>query len=145
MRPYDLVYDSGCFHHLPPHRRVSYRFAAGAMGSELDDAEFYRQGTGLHGGLAYSAKALCHIFADLHEVELRRMHVEPTEAPHFGEPFLWAALFLRRSERALPSGHRAGGGFVITAVASWAMAGGRWTGGSGRVAGAGRPGCPAWR
>ncbi|MFD5101908.1 class I SAM-dependent methyltransferase [Streptomyces albidochromogenes] len=21
---YDLVYDSGCFHHLPPHRRVSY-------------------------------------------------------------------------------------------------------------------------
>lgn len=22
--PYDLVYDSGCFHHLPPHRRVSY-------------------------------------------------------------------------------------------------------------------------
>jgi SAM-dependent methyltransferase len=22
--PYDLVHDSGCFHHLPPHRRVSY-------------------------------------------------------------------------------------------------------------------------
>ncbi len=22
--PYDLVVDSGCFHHLPPHRRVSY-------------------------------------------------------------------------------------------------------------------------
>ena len=22
--PYDLVYDSGCFHHLPPHRRISY-------------------------------------------------------------------------------------------------------------------------
>ncbi|HUZ54644.1 MAG TPA: class I SAM-dependent methyltransferase [Streptosporangiaceae bacterium] len=21
---YDLVYDSGCLHHLPPHRRVSY-------------------------------------------------------------------------------------------------------------------------
>ena len=21
---YDLVYDSGCFHHLPPHRRKSY-------------------------------------------------------------------------------------------------------------------------
>lgn len=21
--PYDLIYDSGCFHHLPPHRRVS--------------------------------------------------------------------------------------------------------------------------
>ncbi|WP_138910038.1 class I SAM-dependent methyltransferase, partial [Streptomyces chryseus] len=22
--PYDLIYDSGCFHHLPPHRRISY-------------------------------------------------------------------------------------------------------------------------
>ncbi|SFF55293.1 Methyltransferase domain-containing protein [Streptomyces mirabilis] len=22
--PYDLVHDSGCFHHLPPHRRISY-------------------------------------------------------------------------------------------------------------------------
>jgi hypothetical protein len=21
---YSLVYDSGCLHHLPPHRRVSY-------------------------------------------------------------------------------------------------------------------------
>ncbi|GAA0359071.1 hypothetical protein GCM10010319_40580 [Streptomyces blastmyceticus] len=21
--PYDLIYDSGCFHHLPPHRRIS--------------------------------------------------------------------------------------------------------------------------
>jgi SAM-dependent methyltransferase len=22
--PYDLIHDSGCFHHLPPHRRISY-------------------------------------------------------------------------------------------------------------------------
>jgi hypothetical protein len=22
--PYDLIYDSGCLHHLPPHRRISY-------------------------------------------------------------------------------------------------------------------------
>jgi len=21
---YDIVYDSGCFHHIPPHRRMSY-------------------------------------------------------------------------------------------------------------------------
>ena len=58
---YDLVYDSGCFHHLPPHRRISYRhllertlapdgafglacFAAGAMGSDAPDASFYRNG-----------------------------------------------------------------------------------------------------
>ncbi|MGA4843585.1 class I SAM-dependent methyltransferase [Streptomyces sp. G45] len=109
--PFDLVYDSGCFHHLPPHRRVSYRdllgralapgghyaltcFAAGGMGSELDDADFYRRG-GLQGGLAYTPQSLRWIFADLTEVELRRMRAEPPRSPLFGEDFLWTALFHR--------------------------------------------------
>ncbi len=109
--PYDLVYDSGCFHHLPPHRRVSYLdlldrllapgghlaltcFAAGAMGSELPDAAFYRDSR-LHGGLAYSADSLRWIFSDLTECELRPMRDEPAESPYFGEGFLWAALFRR--------------------------------------------------
>jgi SAM-dependent methyltransferase len=109
--PYDLIYDSGCFHHLPPHRRVSYRalltralapgghfglscFAEGAMGSELPDAEFYRHG-GLQGGVAYTPEALRWIFADLTEVELRRMRDEPADSPRFGEQFLWTALFRR--------------------------------------------------
>ncbi|MGR4879488.1 class I SAM-dependent methyltransferase [Streptomyces sp. LARHCF249] len=107
--PYDLIYDSGCFHHLPPHRRISYLgllerclapgghlaltcFAAGGMGSELPDADFYRQ-AGLHGGLAYTPESLRWIFADLTEVELRRMRDEPDGSPLFGEPFLWTALF----------------------------------------------------
>ncbi|MEE1844940.1 class I SAM-dependent methyltransferase [Streptomyces sp. NPDC093108] len=111
--PYDLVYDSGCFHHLPPHRRVSYLalldrvlapgggfaltcFAAGegGMGSELPDAAFYDRG-GLRGGLAYTPESLRRIFADLTEIELRRMRDEPSGSPHFGEPFLWTALFRR--------------------------------------------------
>lgn len=109
--PYDLVYDSGCFHHLPPHRRVSYLtlldrvlapgghlgltcFAAGAMGSELPDAAYYRDSR-LHGGLAYTPQSLRWIFEDLTEIELRRMHDEPPDSPHFGEPFLWTALFRR--------------------------------------------------
>ncbi|MEU9170398.1 class I SAM-dependent methyltransferase [Streptomyces sp. NPDC048420] len=108
---YDLIYDSGCFHHLPPHRRVSYLalldrhlapggrfgitcFADGAMGSELPDAELYRRG-GLDGGLAYTAQSLRRIFSDLGEIELRRMHDEPPDSPRFGEPFLWAGLFGR--------------------------------------------------
>ena len=111
--PYDLVYDSGCFHHLPPHRRISYLalldrhlapgghlalmcFAAGRMGSELSDAEFYRE-SGLHGGLAYTAESLRGIFSELTEVELRPMHDELPESPCFGESFLWAALFRRPS------------------------------------------------
>jgi len=109
--PYDLIYDSGCFHHLPPHRRISYRalldralapgghlaltcFAAGAMGSELPDADLYRNAR-LDGGLAYTPESLRWIFADLTEVELRRMRDEPPESPRYGEPFLWTALFRR--------------------------------------------------
>ncbi|MFE5710484.1 class I SAM-dependent methyltransferase [Streptomyces sp. NPDC056501] len=112
--PYDLVYDSGCFHHLPPHRRVSYlalldrvlapgghfaltTFAAGegGMGSELPDADFYRQGK-LDGGLAYTDTELRALFADLTEVDVRRMRDEPATSAAFGESFLWTALFRNR-------------------------------------------------
>lgn len=109
--PYDLIHDSGCFHHLPPHRRVSHLalldrvlapgghfsltcFAAGAMGSELPDAAFYRESR-LHGGLAYTPESLRRIFSDLTEVELRRMRNEPSDSPYFGEDFLWTALLRR--------------------------------------------------
>jgi SAM-dependent methyltransferase len=117
--PYDLICDSGCFHHLPPHRRISYLalidrtlapgghlalscFASGAMGSELPDADLYRDG-GLHGGLAYTPRSLRRIFADLTEVELRRMRDEPPESAYFGEPFLWTALFRRDADHVDPS------------------------------------------
>ncbi|MFK8911744.1 class I SAM-dependent methyltransferase [Streptomyces sp. YS-3] len=109
--PYDLIHDSGCFHHLPPHRRISYLglldrllapgghlsltcFASGEMGSELPDGDFYRR-EGLHGGLAYTPESLRWIFSDLTEVELRRMRDEAPDSPLFGEPFLWTALFRR--------------------------------------------------
>jgi SAM-dependent methyltransferase len=109
--PYDLVYDSGCLHHLPPHRRISYLalldrhlapgghfalacFAAGAMGSETPDADLYRLGR-LEGGLAFTPESLRWIFAGLTEVDLRRMRDEPPESDRFGEPFLWTALFRR--------------------------------------------------
>ncbi|MFG3200768.1 class I SAM-dependent methyltransferase [Streptomyces sp. NPDC048192] len=113
--PYDLVYDSGCFHHLPPHRRVSHLallervlapgghfaltcFAAGRMGSELPDAAFYRE-PGLHGGLAYTPASLRRIFCDLQEVELRAMRPQAADSPLFGADFLWTALFRRPGGR----------------------------------------------
>ncbi|MFE7464664.1 class I SAM-dependent methyltransferase [Streptomyces sp. NPDC057499] len=111
--PYDLVVDSGCFHHLPPHRRVSYLalldrvlapgghlaltcFAAGemGMGSELADADLYRARE-LQGGLAYTPESLRWIFSDLKQVELRRMREELPESALFGVTFLWTALFRR--------------------------------------------------
>ncbi len=112
--PYDLVYDLGCFHHLPPHRRISYLalldqvlapggyfgltcFAVGGMGSEVPDAELYR-GTGLQGGLAYTADELRWVFGELEVVEVRRMRDELVESAWFGEGFLWTALFRRGVE-----------------------------------------------
>ncbi|MFI2751994.1 class I SAM-dependent methyltransferase [Cellulomonas sp. P22] len=109
--PYDVVYDSGCFHHLPPHRRVSYRslleamvrpgghfalscFAAGAMGTQAPDVDLYRTGS-LAGGLAYSDDELRTTFDWLDELALRRMHAQPDDSATFGEPFLWAGLFRR--------------------------------------------------
>ena len=108
--PYDLVYDSGCFHHLPPHRRISHlallhRVLApgGHFGlvaftpdttSDRSDLDFYRTPT-LDGGLGYSAEALRAIFADFTEVELRRMRELPEDGPSFGLPFLWTALFAK--------------------------------------------------
>ncbi|MFC1439926.1 class I SAM-dependent methyltransferase [Streptacidiphilus sp. N1-10] len=122
--PYDLICDSGCFHHLPPHRRISYLdlldrvlapggylaltcFASGAMGSELPDADFYREAR-LHGGLAYTPESLRWIFSGLMEVELRRMRDEPPESPLFGEPFLWTALFKRKTETETGTSARTG-------------------------------------
>ncbi|MFD4988554.1 class I SAM-dependent methyltransferase [Streptomyces sp. NPDC058374] len=112
--PYDLIHDSGCFHHLPPHRRVSYLalldrllapgghlvlncFAAGAehSGTSASDAELYRHPERLRGGLGYTADALRWIFSGLEEVELCRMNEEPEGSPYFGVPFLWSALFRR--------------------------------------------------
>lgn len=114
-QPYDVVVDSGCFHHLPPHRRVSYRallervlapggrfalacFAAdgpaGVTGSTAPDVDLYRDGN-LGGGLAYTDDDLRGVFAELTEVEIRRMRHQPDDSAAFGEDFLWAALFRR--------------------------------------------------
>ncbi|MFD7339155.1 class I SAM-dependent methyltransferase [Streptomyces violascens] len=113
--PYDLIYDSGCFHHLPPHRRISYLdlldrllapgghfaltcFAPGESGaSTLPDTAFYRDAR-LHGGLAYTSQDLRRIFSRLAEVEIRRMHDEPAGSARFGEAFLWTALFGRSAQ-----------------------------------------------
>ncbi len=108
---YDLVYDSGCFHHLPPHRRLSYRwlleralrrggafglvcFAWGSMGTQAPDASLYREGR-LSGGVAYKEEDLRRLFGWMHPVELRRMEQQRGDSPVFGEDFLWAGLFTR--------------------------------------------------
>ncbi|MHC5906468.1 class I SAM-dependent methyltransferase [Streptomyces sp. S6] len=70
--PYDLVYDSGCFHHLPPHRRISY----------LRLLDRVLAPGGYFGLTCFAAGAM-----------LRRMREVGEGSPYFGKDFLWAALF----------------------------------------------------
>ncbi|WP_338702057.1 class I SAM-dependent methyltransferase [Streptomyces sp. Q6] len=110
---YDLVYDSGCLHHLPPHRRLSYLalldrvlapggrfglvcFAAGAEGSRTPDAQLYRTGD-LEGGLAFTPDELRYLFAEVapEEIEVRPMAAQAADAATYGVPILLTALLRR--------------------------------------------------
>ena len=91
---YDIVYDSGTFHHIAPHRRMSYLnlikralkpngfyaltcFTVGGKygGSDITDWDVYRI-LSLKGGLGYTEDKLRTIFKDFKEIEIRKM--EPT-------------------------------------------------------------------
>lgn len=108
---YDIVYDSGCFHHIAPHRRMNYIdlvkralkpngffaitcFVEGGElgGAEISDWEVYRLRS-LKGGLGYTEEKLRLIFRDFKEIEIRKM--KEIEQPNvvFGVPDFLTALF----------------------------------------------------
>ena len=111
---YDVVYDSGCLHHIAPHRRISYLellnkvlkpkgfyaltcFVEGGDlgGSELSDLEVYRERS-LQGGLGFTEDKLKNIFEDLKVIQMRRMIQVPDTEPVFGVSGLWTALFQKQ-------------------------------------------------
>jgi SAM-dependent methyltransferase len=103
---YDLVYDSGCFHHLPPHRRGGYvelvdrALKPGGSyglvcfrpegGSGYTDEQVYERAS-LGGGLGYSEEALRALWdqAPFRLHELRQMRKTDGRDPCFGQDFLW--------------------------------------------------------
>lgn len=106
-KTYDLVYDSGCFHHLPPHRRPAYvdlvcralkpggHFGLVCFrpegGSGLDDRQVYQQRT-LGGGLGYSAGHLRTLWGNCMSISVLRPMRATADEPLFGHDFLWALL-----------------------------------------------------
>lgn len=105
---FDLVYDSGCFHHLPPHRRRTYvALVTTALkpggwfgltcfrpegGSGFSDHEVYERRS-LGGGLGYTEERLRGVWSHGLEVHtLRPMHITDTASGLFGVNFLWAML-----------------------------------------------------
>ncbi len=108
---YDIVYDSGCFHYIPPHRRMDYvslikkalkpngsfaltSFVLGGElgGSDISDWDVYRLRS-LKGGLGYTEEKLRAIFREFEVIEIRRMkELEPSDVI-FGKSSLLTSLF----------------------------------------------------
>lgn len=105
---YDLVYDSGCFHHIAPHRRAQYvDLVARALkpggwfgltcfrpegGSGLSDEEVYQRNS-LGGGLGYTEERLRAVWSRHLQVQIiRQMRKSEAASGLFGEDFLWVLL-----------------------------------------------------
>jgi SAM-dependent methyltransferase len=106
---YDLVYDAGCFHHLPPHRRRDYvalvdrALRPGGSyglvcfrpegGSGYTDQQVYERAS-LGGGLGYSPDRLRALWDSppFRLRALRQMKEQDPPGPCFGLGFLWVLL-----------------------------------------------------
>jgi SAM-dependent methyltransferase len=105
---HDLVCDSGCFHHIPPHRRGRYVdlvfsalktggwFSLTCLrpegGSGYSDDEVYDRRS-LGGGLGYTEARLREIWSEGLQIRVVRQMTKPRkEGDLFGEDFLWALL-----------------------------------------------------
>lgn len=104
----DLVYDSGCFHHIAPHRRRKYvELVVHALkpggwfgltcfrpegGSGYSDEDVYERRS-MGGGLGYTEERLREIWSTSLQVRaIRQMRKPGIESGLFGESFLWVLL-----------------------------------------------------
>jgi cyclopropane fatty-acyl-phospholipid synthase-like methyltransferase len=114
---YDIVYDSGCFHHIPPHRRPAFIqlvqkalkpggifgltcFVVGGEfgGSALSDWDVYRLRS-MKGGLGYTSEKLKAIFRDFDVLEIRRMREMGENANAFGLADLLFGFFKAKPKK----------------------------------------------
>ncbi|MCV2358574.1 class I SAM-dependent methyltransferase [Paucibacter sp. TC2R-5] len=105
---YELVYDSGCFHHLAPQQREAYVQLVWAAlkpgghfglvcfspegGSGLSDQQVL-EGKTLGGGLGYTEAALRDLWGPSFRIHsLRQMRTHARDSGLFGQSFLWCML-----------------------------------------------------
>lgn len=104
---YDYIFDSGCLHHIKPHRRNQYLKTIYSMlkpeghfglvcfnlkgGANISDYDVYREYS-MKGGLAYTEEKLKDILEPFFNIlEFREMQ-ETVGGEIFGKDFLWAVL-----------------------------------------------------
>lgn len=105
---YDLIYDCGLFHHLSPHRRLTYlKIIKKALkkgghygivcfnpdgAANTSDWDVYKERS-LKGGIGYTEQRLKEIFEkDFYIKDFRRMKKIAESQDLFGEDFLWTSL-----------------------------------------------------
>ena len=104
---YDYIYDSGCLHHLKPHRRIQYLKIVSCLlkpggyfgltcfntkgAVPLSDYAVYQEGS-MNGGMGYTEQKLKSILADYFEILEFRQMKEIKNGDLFGENFLWTVL-----------------------------------------------------
>lgn len=108
---YDFIYDSGCLHHIKPHRRDQYLetvskylkpngyFAMVCFnlkgGANISDYEVYRNFS-MQGGLGFSEYKLRTVLEPYFEIiEFREMR-DSVDENLFGKPFLWTVLMKKK-------------------------------------------------
>jgi 2-polyprenyl-3-methyl-5-hydroxy-6-metoxy-1,4-benzoquinol methylase len=104
---YDFIYDSGCLHHIKPHRRAQYikkmfnLLKPGGYlglvcfnesgGANVSDIEVYHQKS-MAGGLGYSEAKLKKVLVPYFEVINFRTMKDGEDNETFGLPTMWAVL-----------------------------------------------------
>ncbi len=116
---YDLVYDSGCLHHIAPHRRPAYlklvdaalkpggHYAVSCFvengplgGLATSDIDVYRERS-MRGGMGFTEAKLRAIFRGYEPIEIRPMRAYPDSADVFGADGLLTALFRKADADAI--------------------------------------------
>lgn len=104
---YDFIYDSGCLHHLPPHKRYKYLELVREIlhydgyfglvcfndkpGQGMSDEAVYEEKS-MKGGMLYSREKLQKILEPhFHIIEFRAMKQEQ-DSDYFGVDINWAVL-----------------------------------------------------
>ena len=108
---FDFVYDSGMFHHLAPHRRLSYLdllnkylkdkgyfalccFAEGEdCADEVNDYDFYKS---RRVGVAFSKERLEEFFGEMFNVIEIRRYKNGVPNTIQGLEFMWVCLFQKK-------------------------------------------------
>ncbi len=110
-KSFDFVMDSGCFHHIKPHRREQYLsniqnclkddgyFLMTCFneegGADISDYDVYRDYS-MHGGLGFSEYKIKKILENYFQVVDFRQMKESDNPYVFGKNFMWVILMKKK-------------------------------------------------